>query len=370
MKKNIVILGSNNSLGVQAINFFKKNLNKYFIYGISYDNNVDNINLFINQIKELKPKKIFLTQQNDAEHIKAKIDVEIIQGFDNFTNFISNKKIDEVISSLSGIFSVKYILSSIYEYKDITLLNTSPLLYNGKIIINEIKSKGIDLKIFSYPLYSLDFINKSLNKRLIDEIQLFSVMKKNQELTFTDFKTTDEYFKYFFSVNKIRLVIDMFLLHYMYDFPANKFSFMNQSKKLMNANIKYQNGTNIYFAAKLNLTSIFNYYYLGKNNVQEKNLEETKINVNFTKITPNSEKYLDLGIKALEKGGSMIFVYYYSITYLLNEFVNKKIKEKVIYEITKNLIEDKTLYHKYPDLSTISAIENSIVKKINSFIKK
>ena len=37
MKKNIVILGSNNDLGNKALDFFLNNSNKFNIFGLSYE---------------------------------------------------------------------------------------------------------------------------------------------------------------------------------------------------------------------------------------------------------------------------------------------------------------------------------------------
>lgn len=370
MKKNIAILGVNNTIGIKAVDFFKNNSNKYNLYALSYDDSSENLDLFVSQIKELSPKRVFVENKKDADYILSKIkDLDIYIGSDNFPSFVSSSEIDEVVSALTGISSVKKILSSVYEFKDITLLNTSPLLYCGRIIINEVKSKGVNLNIFSYPVYSLDFINKAKNKSSILEIQLFSKKSEKEKISISDFKTRTDFIKKYYSINKIRLVNDMYLLHYIYNFSQNQFTFINQTEKIVNTNIKFSNGTNIIFAATLNINSIFNYYFLDKEHILDKDIiSEKEITVSFSKIKTSSEKFLDLGLYALNKGGSSPIIYFITIETLLNKIYSSEIKENIdIYKITKDLIEDKSLYDKFPDLSSVYAIEQLILKKIENY---
>ncbi len=374
MKKNIVILGSNNNIGVSAINFFESKLSKFNVFALSYDFKQENIDLFIKQIEELSPKRVFVTEKKDAEYISSKVKVEIFQGSENFPDFIKSNQIDEVISALSGITSVKKILSAIYEFKDITLLNTSPLLYCGRIIINEVKSKGVKLNVFSYPVYSMDFLNKTKNTTSIDKVYLFSKKQDKEKISIDDYKDYISYMKKYFSQNKIRLSNDMFLINYIYNIPVNDFCFYNQTKRVYNTNIKFTNGTSVFFASNLNLDSIFNYYFLNYDKTDTINhlTDEKEINVTLSKIDVTKEKYLSLAINALEKGGSCPIIYYITLETLINFIYSRKIKENIdVFEIVKEFVEDKTLFDKYPDLSSVCSIEQTIIERIKKrFIKE
>jgi hypothetical protein len=338
MIRNISLLGSNNDIGIKAINFFKSNKNNFNIYSISYDSRSDNLDFFISQIKDINPKKIFVPLKEDAKYIESKIKIEIFSGSDNFPDFIKSSDIDEVVSSLSGISSVKKILSSIYEYKDITLLNTSPLLYCGKIIINEVRSKGVKLNVFSYPVYSLDFIFKTLNTKSIKSINLFTNKKeKNDFVSIDDSKNFISYLKKYYSQNNIRLVNDMFIINYIYNISIDSFSFFTQSKKVLNLEANFINGTSILFKSNLNIDSIFNYYFL-ENNFLENNpkKDNDEFSISFKQINFVKDKFLSLGLEALKKGGSYPIIYYISIETLLNYIYKRKIKENInIYKITK-----------------------------------
>ena len=90
MLKNIVILGSNNVLGIKAIDFFKRYSNKYKIYGISFDGSIDNLPYFIEQIKEIQPKAIFFENSSFEEDILkyGVFDCSVFLGNNHFINFI------------------------------------------------------------------------------------------------------------------------------------------------------------------------------------------------------------------------------------------------------------------------------------------
>jgi len=87
--------------------------------------------------------------------------------------------------------------------------------------------------------------------------------------------------------------------------------------------------------------------------------------ISFSQIDVSKEKYLQLGIKALKKGGSCPIIYYITLETLLSFIYFRKIKENInIFSILEEFVEDKTLYHKYPDLSSVCAIEQTIINKI------
>lgn len=371
MIKNIAILGSNNDLGDKAFNFFNSS-SKYKIIALTFDSKLDNIDFFLKQIEIINPKRIFLANKKYQEIVESKTKAELFVGQENYPNFIKTREIDHVISALSGITSVKKILSSIYEYKDVTLVNTSPLLYSGKIIINEAKSKAVKLNLFSYPVYSLDFIDKLNIVDKIVKISLFS-NKKNKDIDVYDYKNYISFLKDFYSKNKIRLANDIFLIYYLYDISFHSFDFYEQSEKFLNISINFNNGTSILFNSNLNIDSIFNYYFSDNNRKDEGFISQEYFKkINFSKIDINLEKYLNLGIFCIEKGGSYPIVYYITIELISNYIYNRKIDldKYDVYSILEEIVKDKTLFKKYPDLSSVISIEERIIKKLDSISKK
>ncbi len=376
MKKNITILGSNNHLGVKALEFFSEYSSKFNIYALSYDSKISNINEFIEQIKNFKPKVIFIDNKKAEEYIISKIDVDVYCGDSNFINFIKSTDIGEIVSALFGVDSVKKILSAIYEYKDITLLNTSPILYSGGIIPREAKSKAVKLNIFSHPVYAINQFIKSNRLKDVNKAFLYTLKRKNKEKTIdsTDFDSFISFLKHFYSVNKIRLVNDMFLVHYIYNLPIDKFDFFEQSIKLIGVNLKFNNGSNLIHATNIDLRSIFNYYFLENDGHLIKNNapDMGDFTISFNKVDIKNEKFLELGVEALKRGGICPIVYYITCEIVASMIYHNKLKKTAnLYKILLEVKEDNTLHNKYPDLNTIYSVESKIKKFIcDKYCKK
>ena len=376
MNKNIFILGSNNLLGITALNFLKNHLNKFVITGVSYDSTVNNLDLFIKQIKEFNIKTIYVDDANLIDIIESKVNVKIYNSQSNFNKFIKENDVDDIFCSLAGIDSVKKILSVIHELKDVTLLNTSPILYSGRIIPLEAQSKGVKLRIFSYTAYSIDkylYLNR-LND--INKIYIYTLKRKDSEkkIDVFDFDNFSKFVKHFYSVNKIRVVNDLFLLNYIYNIPLNKISISQQSKRFVSLGINFSNGSSLLNIANQNIQSIFNYYFLDSSVDSNNNIgiKLDNFNVSFSKLDLSKEKYLKLGLDALERSGSIPIIYYITVETVTKLMYYNKLKKNVsLFKILKEIINIKELYSRHPDLSTIYSIENKVINFINSkYIKK
>ncbi|MCK9292513.1 MAG: hypothetical protein WCY27_01735 [archaeon] len=375
MIKNIVILGSNNKFGCSIISFFKNYPNVYSIYGLTYDSKRNNIDEFIEQVNTFNCKRIYVNNKIDAEYIESKVNAKIFVGYENFINFIKSTDIDQVVSTLSGIISVKKILSVIHEFKDLTLLNTSPLLYSGNIIPKEAISKGIKLDIVSYPAYSIAQFKNNRNILDIRKINLFTTFKKKKLLPTYDYDNLLDYIKAYNSTNNIRILNDLFLCSYLYNIDPNNFDFFYQDKKLISIILKFKEGGSIIYSANKNLISIYNYYFLRNLNVTIKDTDDfdcDKLSFKVEKIDLSKEKYLSLGLSALKKGGSLPILFYITTELFIELLYNNRILKNVeLYTVLKKILDDPTLYKKYPDLSSIYAFENKINDiLINNYCKK
>ncbi len=381
MKKDIIILGSNSSLSIAIIDFFKKYKNKYNIVGITYDWSLDNLDLFLKQIKEINPKIIYVDRKEDFDLIQAKDisdKVSLFHGEDSFVKFLRSTEIDMVVSNLRGSSSIKKILSSIYEYKDITLLNSSPILYSGQIIIQDAKSKGVSLNICTYPIYSLTQFFKSRKVEDIYALHFFtskhSEENKIEELDPDDYKTHFEFVKEFNSTNKIKMLYEFYLTNYMYNIPLAKISFYEQSKPLISIAVQFKDGSNLLNTTKKEIENIFNYYFLDSDLFPTVKLPVyDTLTISLKRIEPNNYSLLKMGLDAITKGGATPIIFYITLDKIIEMMYNKVLKKKTdILKIVEEIINDNRLYNKKLDLSLICALEKKISDRLNEkyLIKK
>lgn len=364
MIKNICVLGINNSLGILAKDFFKNHSKKYCISSASYDDNCDNLDEFIDIVNKYDIESVFIEDSKLVEKLELKIKAEI---FTDFSIFIKSIKIDEVISALSGILSVKYILSSIYEFKDINLLNISPLLYSGKIIPKEAKTKGVNLKVYSYPAYSLDWFLSTRKISEIYKISLLTSVSNNKLINPEDYNSLIEYTKHFYSNQKIRLANDTFLISYLYDLDINKFWFYEQSMRFISVAVRFNDGSNLIHSATKNIDSIFNFHFLRDKLIADDEKQYEDVTLRIKKFDFSKHIIFSKAIECLEKKGSMPILFYLICEFFTeNNYKNKFKKNTKLITILEDVLEKPEFFEKYPDLSTIYALDKKVKKYISN----
>jgi len=374
MKKNIVILGSNSELSITIIDFFKKYNNKYNIVGITYDGSEDNLDLFLKQIKEINPKSIYVDKKEDFDLIQAKEisdNQNLFYGDDSFIKFLKSTEIDIVVSSLRGSSSIKKILSSIYEYKDITLLNSSPILYSGQVIVQEAKSKGVSLNICTYPIYSLAQFLRSRKIEDIYSLHFFSSKHKeetkNKDLDPDDYDNYLKFVKKYNSINKTKVLYEAFLTYYLYNIPINKINFYEQSKSLISIAVQFKDGSNLLNTTNKDIENIFNYFFLDSDLLTKQNIPiyET-LTISICKINLDDYKLLKLGVNALERKGSTPILFYITLDKLIEMIYGKTLKKGTdVSKVIEEIINDKEIYNKKLDLGSIYALEKRISDRLN-----
>ena len=105
MKKKIAILGSTGSIGKTLIEIIKKNKKNFDIILLTADRDYKEL---IKQSKILNVKNLIITNKKSYEELKKK-KLSKINIFNNYNSFnkIFKKKIDYVMSSISGIHGLE-----------------------------------------------------------------------------------------------------------------------------------------------------------------------------------------------------------------------------------------------------------------------
>jgi 1-deoxy-D-xylulose-5-phosphate reductoisomerase len=137
MKKKIAILGSTGSIGKTLIEIIKKDKKNFDVILLTADKNYKEI---LKQAKILKVKNLIITDkkaylnlsQNKLENIK------IYNNFDCF-NKIFKKKIDYVMSSISGINGLIPTIKIIKFTKKIAIANKESIICGWHLIKKDLK---------------------------------------------------------------------------------------------------------------------------------------------------------------------------------------------------------------------------------------
>ena len=142
--KNIALLGSTGSIGVQTLNVCRRHPEKFNIVSLSAGNNQS---LLLDQVKEFSPAVATLGKEFKGQLPKS--NTEFYFGEDAFLKAIIDKA-DIVVVALVGFKGLLAVLKAIEMGKTIALANKESLVVGGELVTKLAKQKGVNI----YPIDS------------------------------------------------------------------------------------------------------------------------------------------------------------------------------------------------------------------------
>ena len=138
MKKKIAILGSTGSIGKTLIEIIKKNKKNFDVVLLTADKNYKEI---LKQAKYFKVKNLIITNEKSFRELKKKKlgKINIFNNY-NFFNNIFKKKIDYVMSSISGMDGLEPTLKIIKHTKKIAIANKEAIICGWHLIKRDLKT--------------------------------------------------------------------------------------------------------------------------------------------------------------------------------------------------------------------------------------
>ena len=132
--KKIGILGSTGSIGTQALDVIKNNLDKYEVSFLSCNKNIE---LFEKQITIFSPKLVVVAEEIDAIRLKDLYPhLEILFGSNGLSKAAGYSDADMILNSLVGIIGLVPTYSALINGKDVALANKETLVVGGDLIMN------------------------------------------------------------------------------------------------------------------------------------------------------------------------------------------------------------------------------------------
>ena len=142
--KNISILGSTGSIGVNAIDVIWNNPDRFKIVALSACTNVE---LLRQQIERFKPMVVSVIDERHAKELKKimnpSIRTEILFGKEGYREVATVQEANMVISAMVGSAGLLPTLEAIEAGKDIALANKEVMVMAGKIVVEKACEKGV-----------------------------------------------------------------------------------------------------------------------------------------------------------------------------------------------------------------------------------
>lgn len=141
MARNIAILGSTGSIGIQTLDV-ARNLG-IRVLGMTANSNLE---LLEKQIREFKPQIVSVGIEELAVELQKRIDdtgSKVFFGIGGMKAVAALQKADTIVTSIVGIAGLVPTMEAIKNGKNIALANKETLVTAGKLIITEAEKNGV-----------------------------------------------------------------------------------------------------------------------------------------------------------------------------------------------------------------------------------
>ena len=144
--KNLSILGSTGSIGVNALKVARAHPERYRVIALSAGRNID---LLLDQIETFKPKAVAVLNESLAVDLKKNLTgrflPEILFGLEGFKHLATMDTVDTIISAITGAAGLMPTYEGIKAGKNIALANKETMVMAGPLIMREAEKQGVSI---------------------------------------------------------------------------------------------------------------------------------------------------------------------------------------------------------------------------------
>jgi 1-deoxy-D-xylulose-5-phosphate reductoisomerase len=134
MKRQLAILGSTGSIGVQALEVVRDHPDLFEVYALTANDNVD---LLIRQVRTFSPEVAVIANEAKYPELKEALEdfpVKVWAGEEAIAQVVRSEPVDIVLTALVGYAGLKPTLNAIRAGKAIALANKETLVVAGELV--------------------------------------------------------------------------------------------------------------------------------------------------------------------------------------------------------------------------------------------
>jgi 1-deoxy-D-xylulose-5-phosphate reductoisomerase len=355
MKKKIAILGSTGSIGKTLIEIIKKDKKNFEIVLLSAERNYKEL---LKQAKFFKVKNLIINNKASYLDIKKDKYSKKVNVFNDFQNFdkIFKKRIDYVMSSISGIEGFKPTIEIIKYTKKIAIANKEAIICGWDFIEKELKKNKTDFIPVDSEHFSIWYALRDINKQLIDKIYLTAsggpFLNKPLKLNNIKIKQATAHPNWKMgkkisidSATMMNKVFEIIEAKKIFKIPFKKLSILIHPKSYIHAIIKFKNGLTKIVVHDTNMKiPIFNSLYSSNNFINSKKLDFKILNnLDLKKIDHKRFTVIKILNKLPEKSSLYETILVSINDKLVELFLDNKIKFTDISKKMHNILDLKEL---------------------------
>lgn len=364
--KNIFILGSTGSIGVNTLNVISQFPDKFRVVGLTANKNVD---LLKKQIEKFSPTVVVVADENSALELRKSSSqkCEILSGNHNLVNAAKSADYDILVSALVGFAGLAPTIEGIKRKKRIALANKETLVVAGELI-NQLINK------YSAEIIPVDSEHSAIFQCLtgesveyIDKIILTASGGPFRKFNLEDLKsvTVKEALKHpnWEMGNKITIDsatmmnkgLEVIEAHWLFKLPKEKLEVVIHPQSVIHSMVQFIDGS---IKAQLSLPDMrlpiqYALSYPERFKSSFVNTELPKVeNLSFHKPDFNKFECLKLAYDAMKHGGTAPCILNAANEIAVSRFLNSEIGFLDIPNVIKHSLE-KIENNSQPDLDAI-----------------
>ncbi len=377
-KKNIAILGSTGSIGKTTLNIIKKNKKEFNIFFLSTNKN---INTIYKQAIENDVKNITVISKPHYLKLKKKIKGKKINIYNDYSIFkkFKNKKLDYVMSAITGLDGLEPTYEIIKKTKKIAIANKETIICSWNLIkkrLKKYKTEFVPVDSEHFSIWSIlrgfnvkdvekiiltasggPFLNTNINRlKKINPIKAL----KHPNWTMGKKISIDSSLM----TNKLFEVIET---QRIFDINYKKIEILIHPKSYLHAIVKFKNGVTKLLVHDTNMIiPIFNSIYSNGNYIKTNNIDINKLN-NLKLKKPDLKKFPSL--KILSKIPNSISLYETVLVSANDEIVEQFLNGKIKYLEINKILSDILIKREFTKLKKQKPTNIKQIMKLNRYVR-
>ena len=364
--KNILILGSTGSIGINTLNVVRQFPDKFKVEALTINTRID---LLESQINEFNPRLVVVKDKIAAAELRKRVGdkCKVLSGDDGLCEAAAQCEYDILVGAMVGFAGLAPTIEAIKRGKRIALANKETLVVAGELVTSLCGQHNAELIPVDSEHSAIFQCLVGEEKNGVEKLILTAsggpfLNKKKSELVNV---TVDEALNHpnwnmgnkitIDSASMMNKGLEVIEAHWLFGLPKDKIDVVIHPQSIVHSMVQFVDGS---IKAQMGLPDMKLpiQYALGYPERLGNNFERTnlpKVN-SLTFLDPDFEKYecLKIAFDAMETGGTSPCIMNAANEIAVDKFLNKKIKFSQIPELIHKALS-KMGNHKSPDLEVI-----------------
>ena len=361
--KKIAIFGSTGSIGESTLQVIRENPDLFEVVTLVAGKNIKKI---IEQIKEFKPKNVYIISKENAEILKDTFkNIKVFYGEAGMKEISKLTDFDISISALVGIAGLRPTYNMIKNGKTVALANKEVLVAGGELIMKTAKENNSKLLTVDSEHSAIMQCLNGEESNKIDKILLTASGGPFFDKEISDKITVEEALNHptwnmgpkvtIDSSTMMNKGFEIIEAKWLFNVEPNQIEVVVHGKSLVHSMVQFKDGTIMANigpkSMQIPIAYALNFPNRLENNIEKLDLFEI-VDLKFEKPDLKKFKCLKLAYDAIEKGHSFQVVLNAANEVLVDSFLNKKIK----YTDIPNMLEKVMNMYEKRELKTVEDI--------------